>query len=127
MPHKMIHGFAWYTFPDRFGLEEEDDADPGHPFSSCPGQVLTPAEVVYYRPAHATDAGVRNQHRSHSYLVLTRTQLHPKVCHGWESEPAALTDNFKSDDAKLRMVRIIQNIRTRQGEILECEMKLDEG
>src|SRR5262249_13233733 len=102
-------------------------ADPGHPFSSCPGEVLAPPEVVYFRAANPADAGFRNEHHDHAYLVMTKTQLHPKVSNGWESEPAFLPDKFKTKDGKVRMVRIVEMHKSRHGEVMECELKVDEG
>jgi hypothetical protein len=127
MPHKIVHGFAWYAYPEVFGLEAEEAPDPGHPFAPRPGEVLAPAEVVYFRPAHPADAGVGNEHRPHSYLVLTKTQLHPKVGKGWDSDPAALTDKFKTEDGKVKMARIVQLHHRHVGDLLECELRVEEG
>ena len=127
MLNRVIHGFAWYTYPDVFGLEDAEAADPGHPFSSRPGEVLAPPEVVYFRAASPADAGCRNEKHDHAYLVMTKTQLHPKVSNGWESEPAALTDKYKTEDGKVRMVRIVEMHHSRHGEVMECELKVDEA
>ncbi len=107
MSNRLVHGFAWYTFPDVFGLDVTEVADPGHPFSFGPGEVSAPAEVVYFRPAKSGDAGVRNEIHPHSYLVLTKTQLHPRVSRGWDSDPAILTEKFKTEDGKVKMLRIV--------------------
>src|SRR5437870_8419545 len=88
MAHQVVRGFAWYTYPDLFGVEDESTVEPGHPFSARMGEVVAPSEVVYFRPAHPADAGLGNERRAHSYLIFTRTSLHPKICNGWESEPA---------------------------------------
>src|SRR5262249_38114319 len=98
MSQKMLHGFAWYTYFEVFGLESEDTAAPGHPFASSPGNVAPPEEVLYFRRVNPADAGCFNQHRDHAYLVLSKTQHHPRVCPGWESEPAVLAGNFKTED-----------------------------
>ncbi len=63
MSNRLIHGYAWYTYPDVFGPGPSDDAECGHPFAFRPGEVSTPAEVVYFRPAHTADAGIRNEAR----------------------------------------------------------------
>jgi hypothetical protein len=127
MSQKLIHGYAWYTYPDVFGLDPKDLTDPGHPFASGPGQVRAPAEVLYYRPVRAADTGVRNELRDHSYLVMTKTQLHPLVCKGWEADPAILTDKFKSEDGKAKIVRIVELHHRRAGDIMECELKVEEN
>jgi hypothetical protein len=127
MVSKVVHGYAWYTYPDVFGREDEEAADPGHPFASRPGEVATPPEVVYFRATSPADAGLRNEHHAHAFLVMTKTQLHPKVNNGWESEPAYLTDKFKTEDGKVRMVKIVEMHRGRHGEVMECELKVDEG
>ena len=126
MSQKMAHGFAWCTYPDVLGLDIEDAADPGHPFASSPGKVLVPEEVLYFRPANSADTGFRNEHRSHTYLVLSKTQHHPRVCPGWDSEPAILAGNFKTEDGKVRIVRIIQAHKRHSGDLLECELKIEE-
>ena len=53
MPHKVFHGFAWYAYPDVFGLDDGVSTDPGHPFASPSGEARVPDEVLYYRPAQA--------------------------------------------------------------------------
>jgi hypothetical protein len=128
MSNKLVHGYAWVTYPDVFGLEPTEKTDPGHPFAFGPGGVSTPAEVVFYRPASTADAGVRNEFHPNSYLVLTKNQLHPRVSTGWESDPAVLTENFKSEDGKVKMLRIIGvHHRNRAGDLMECEMKVEEA
>jgi hypothetical protein len=124
---KVVHGFAWYTYPDLFGLEDTESADPGHPFSARPGEVVAPPEVLYFRAANPADAGCRNEPHDHAFLVMTKTQLHPKVSNGWESEPAFLTDKFKSEDGKARITKIVAQHRTRHGEVMECELRIEEG
>jgi len=127
MAQKVLHGFAWYTYPDVFGAEDESNADPGHPFGSPVGEVSVPEEVLYYRPTQSTDAGVRNAQRDNAYLVLSKTQFHPRLCNGWESEPAALADTFKTGDGKVRMVKVVQVHHRHSGDLIECELKVDEG
>jgi hypothetical protein len=127
MSNRLVHGFAWYTYPDVFGLDATDVADPGHPFAFRPGEVNTPAEVVYFRPAHTADAGIRNEQRSHSFLIVTKTQLRPKVTQGWDSDPAVLSEKFKSEDGKVRMLRIVQLHHRHTGDLMECELKVEEA
>jgi hypothetical protein len=127
MSNRLVRGFAWYTYPDVFGLAAENDADPGHPFGFSPGEVKTPAEVVFFRPARAADAGIHNEARANAYLVMTKTQLHPMVCQGWDSDPAVLTEKYKSDDGKVKMLRIVQLHHRHRGDLLECELKVEEG
>jgi hypothetical protein len=128
MPNKLVHGYAWVTYPDVFGLENPEVTEPGHPFAFGPGEVTAPAEVVFYRRASLGDAGVRHDIQPNSYLVLTKTQLHPRVSKGWESDPAALTEKFKSEDGKVRMLRIIGvHHRNRAGDLMECELKIEEA
>ena len=74
-----------------------------------------------------TDAGVRNQARENSYLVLSKTQFHPRLSNGWESEPAALSETFKTKDGKVRLVKIVQVHHRHSGDLMECELKIDEG
>jgi hypothetical protein len=126
MSQKMIHGFAWCTYPDVFGLEETGAGDPGHPFASTPGKLQVPEEVLYYRPANPADTGLYNEHRDNTYLVLTKMQHHPRLCPGWESEPAALAGNFKTADGKVRLTRIVQHHKRHSGDLLECEFKIDD-
>jgi hypothetical protein len=128
MSQKVLHAFAWYTYPDVFGLEEDvEAADPGHPFSASPGKVAPPDEVVYYRPVDPADTGVHNEKRANAYLVLSKTQHHPRVSPGWESEPASLTDKFKTADGKVRMGRIVQHHKRHSGDLLEVELKIEEN
>ena len=61
MSNKLVHGYAWVTHPDVFGLDVTEVTNPGHPFAFGPGEVSTPAEVVFFRPASSADAGVRNE------------------------------------------------------------------
>jgi hypothetical protein len=89
--------------------------------------VHPPAEVVYFRPVVPADAGVRNEHRDHSYLVMTKTQLHPMMCRGWESDPAILSDKFQTGDGKVKMYRIVELHHRRAGDLLEIELKVDEN
>jgi hypothetical protein len=123
----MVRGFAWYTYPDLFGLEAPDGSDPGHPFAFRPGEVKTPAEVVFFRPARSADAGIHNDARDNAYLVMTKTQLHPMVCQGWDSDPAVLSDKYKTADGKVRMLRIVELHHRNRGDLLECELRVDEG
>jgi len=127
MPQKTVRGYAWYTYPDVFGLDPKDATDPGHPFSSGPGEVHAPAEVVYFRPVVPADSGLRNELRDHSYLVLTKTQLHPMMSKGWESDPAVLSDKFQTADGKVRMIRIVELHHRRAGDIMECELRVLEN
>jgi hypothetical protein len=127
MPNKLVKGFAWVAFPDVFGLDVTEVADPGHPFAFSAGQVSAPPEVVYFRPACSGDAGVNNEFHPHSYLVLTKTQLHPKVCNGWDSDPAMLTEKYKTEDGKVKMLRVIGLHHRNRGDLVECELKIEEG
>ena len=34
MSQKVLHGFAWYSYPDILGVEPDSITDPGHPFAS---------------------------------------------------------------------------------------------
>jgi hypothetical protein len=122
-----VHGYAWYAYPDVFGLDPTEMGDPGHPFTFAPGAVTAPTEVVYYRPASSSDAGVRNEYHPNSYLVLTKTQSHPRVCNGWDSDPAMLTEKFKTDDGKVKMLRIIEIHHRHRGDLMECELKIEEA
>jgi hypothetical protein len=125
MAQKMVHGFVWYTFPDVFGLEDDQAAEPGHPFTPSPGKVQVPEEVLYYRPTNPADTGVFNAQRANTYLVVTKMQHHPRCCPGWESEPASLAGNFKTADGKVKLTRIIQKIKRHAGELLECELRIE--
>lgn len=127
MSNKSVKGYAWLTYPDVFGLEETEAGDPGHPFAFGPGEVRAPAEVVFFRPARAGDAGVRNELHPHSYLVLTKNQLHPMVRNGWDSDPAMLTEKFKTEDGKVKMLRIVNVHHRHRGDLMECELKIEEG
>jgi hypothetical protein len=128
MSNRLVHGYAWVTHPDVFGLDVTEVTNPGHPFASGPGEVNAPAEVVYFRPASSGDAGLKNECQSHSYLVLTKTQLHPRVSSGWDSDPAVLSEKFKTEDGKVKMLRIISvQHRNRAGDLMECELKIEEG
>jgi hypothetical protein len=127
MSNRLVHGYAWLTYPDVFGLDVTDVADPGHPFAFGPGEVSAPAEVVYFRPANSADVGLKNECQPHSYLVLTKTPLHPKVTKGWDSDPAMLTEKFKTDDGKVKMLGIVGLHRRNRGDLLECELKIEEA
>ena len=128
MSNRLVHGYAWVTYPDVFGLDVTENADPGHPFAFRPGEVSTPAEVVYFRPASSADAGFKHECQPHSYLVLTKTQLHPMVTRGWESDPAVLTEKFKTEDGKVKLLRILGvHHRNRSGDLMECELKIEEA
>jgi hypothetical protein len=127
MSDRLVHGFAWYAHPDVFALDTTEITDPGHPFAFSPGEVKAPVEVVYFRPVHEADAGVRNEHQTHSYLILTKTPLHPRLCNGWDSDPAVLTDKFKTEDGKVNMFRIVEVHRRHVGDLMECELKVDEA
>jgi hypothetical protein len=127
MPQKMLHGFAWYVYPEVFGAEDAVGSGPGHPFSTADGEVRTPEEVIFYRPTDSADAGVRNQQRENSYLALSKTQFHPRLCNGWESEPAALLETFKTKDGKVRLMKICQVHHRHSGDLMECDLKVEEG
>jgi hypothetical protein len=126
MSSRLVHGYAWLTHPDVFGLDTTDVADPGHPFAFDPGQVKAPPEVVYFRPAHSGDTGFNNELQPHSYLVLTKTQLHPKVSNGWDSDPAILSEKFKTEDGKVKMLRIVGMHHRHRGDLLECELSVND-
>jgi hypothetical protein len=127
MTQKMIHGFAWYTYPAPvFGLEDEETTDPGHPFASSAGAVRAPEEVLYFRPANPADTGLTNPSQANAYLVISKTQHHPRVAPGWESDPASLTDKFKTADGKVKLARIVQLHKRHSGDLLECELKLED-
>jgi hypothetical protein len=125
MSHKLIHGYTWLVFPDPFAIGDSDSCDPGHPFCSRPGEIAPPGEVIHFRAVNPADAGVCNEKRDPSYLVVTNSQFHPKVSQGWESEPANLTDKFKTGDGKLRMIRVIQQHHKRFGDLMECELRVE--
>ena len=127
MSSRLVHGYAWLTYPDVFGLDATEVTDPGHPFAFDPGEVRAPAEVVFFRPASRADAGIKNECQPHSYLVLTKTQLHPRVSKGWDSDPAMLSDKFKSEDGKVKILRIIGVHQRHRGDLMECELKIEEG
>jgi hypothetical protein len=127
MSQQVLRGYAWYAYPEVFGLEDERPSEPGHPFTSPSGEVRPPDEVVYFRTTDPADAGVHNARRDQSFLVLSRTPFHPRLGEGWESEPAALTDKFKTKDGKVRMARIIQTHKRHAGDLIECELKAEEG
>ncbi len=127
MSNRLIRGFAWYTYPDVFGVEVAEMPDPGHPFAlGTTGELRAPAEVLYFRPAKSADAGMRNEFREHSYWVLTKTQLRPLVSRGWDSDPAVLTDKFKTEDGKVKLFRIVDLHHRHTGDIMECEFKIEE-
>jgi len=127
MSQKVLHGFAWYSYPDILGVEPDSITDPGHPFASPSGDVQVPEEVLYYRPTNAADNGVKNAQRGHSYLVLSQTQFHPRLSDGWESEPAALTEKFKTGDGKVEMAKVVQIHHRHSGDLMECELKIEEA
>jgi hypothetical protein len=126
-----LHGFAWYAYPDVLELAEgganEAAADPGHPFANGKGGVHAPVEVVYFKRTKPGDLGVLNEHRDNGWLVLTSTQLHPKLCRGWESEPAVLSDTYKSEDGKVKMIQILHKHKRHMGELIECDLKVEHG
>jgi hypothetical protein len=123
----MIRGFAWYAYHEFFGLEDEEEpAEPGHPFTPPSGKAHVPEEVLYYRPVDQADSGFFNPYRANTYLIVTRTQHHPRVCPGWESEPAVLGDKYKSADGKLKLAKIVQHHKRHAGDLLECELKLED-
>jgi hypothetical protein len=122
-----LHGFAWYAFPDLIGVTTGDAVDPGHPFANGSGGVSASQEVLYFKRFKAEDTGVLNEQRDHAYLVLTRTQLHPKLAKGWESEPAVLSDKFKSQDGRVRMTRIVEKHHRHSGDVVECELRVEHG
>jgi hypothetical protein len=126
MAFKVLHGFAWYAYPDTFGFDEGAEApDPGHPFADGQGGVKDPPEVIYYFPLDAADSGVRNELRPNAYLVLTKTQLHPLTSRSWESEPAVLAEGFKTADSRIKLTRIVQNHRRHTGDLLEIELRIE--
>src|SRR5262249_53147544 len=127
MPQKVLRGYAWFTYPDVFGAEEDAGSGPGHPFATSSGEVRAPEEVLYYRPTDPTDTGVRNQQRDNSYLVLSKTQFHPRLSNGWESEPASLSEQFKTKDGKVRLVKIVQVHHRHSGDLMELELKIEEA
>lgn len=122
-----MHGFAWYAYPDVFGDETTEATEPGHPFDNGHGGVSAANEVLYFKRIHDDDAGVLNEKRDHGFFVLTRTQLHPKLANGWESEPANVTEGFKTHDGKARLIRLIARHRRHVGELVECEMRIEHG
>jgi hypothetical protein len=126
MSQKVVRGFAWFTYFEVFGLEDEEAADPGHPFASPSGQVVPPEEVLYFRPTTPADSELSNPQRTSAYLVLSKTQHHPRVGQGWESEPAILGDKFKTGDGKVKMGKIVQHHKRHAGDLLECELKIEE-
>ena len=126
MSQKLVRGFVWYTFPDTFGLEDEEAAtDPGHPFATSTGKVQLPEEVLYYRPTNPADTGVFNEQRASTYLVVTKMQHHPRCCNGWDSEPAVLGEKFKTADGAVKLTKIVQKHKRHAGELLECELKIE--
>jgi hypothetical protein len=127
MNRKIVRGFVWYSYPFFFGLEDDEGpADPGHPFATTTGAVQAPTEVVYFRPTEASDSGLFNVQHNNAYLIVTKTPHHPIVHDGWESEPAVLGDTFKTGDGRLKMGRIVQHHQRHAGDLLECELKLEE-
>jgi hypothetical protein len=126
MNRRLVRGFVWYTYPSFLGVEDEAPADPGHPFARSTGAVQAPTEVLYFRPAIPADTGLFNVQHNNAYLIVTRTQHHPIVHDSWESEPAVLGDTFKTGDGKLKMGRIVQHHKRHAGDLLECELKLEE-
>ena len=46
---------------------------------------------------------------------------------GWESDPAVLSEKFQSGDGKVKMFRIVELHHRRAGDLLECELKVDEN
>jgi hypothetical protein len=118
----MVQGFAWFAYPDPF----RDESQPvGHPFADGgAGAVQAPPEVVFFQPVRADDAGIHNESQADSYLVVTKTMLHPKTNKGWEVDPASLTDKYKTADNAVRITRVIQVHKTRQGEVIQGEFKV---
>lgn len=125
MSHQLIHGYPWLVFHDAFAMDAMDPNALVHPFGSRPGENAAPGEVIHFRPVNPADAGVNNEKREPSYLVVTNSQFHPKLSQGWDSEPANLTDKFKTSDGKVRMIRIIQQHHKRWGDLLECELRIE--
>jgi hypothetical protein len=125
MHGKLVHGHAWLAYPDEFVFGIDLIVDPGHPFRDSDGQVVVPEEVLYHRLINPADTGVYNPPRALTYLVMTKMQHHPRLSKGWESEPAVLSDKFKTADGKLRMARIVHCHHRHAGELLECELKLE--
>ncbi|HWE37798.1 MAG TPA: hypothetical protein VG406_14615 [Isosphaeraceae bacterium] len=121
---KLVHGFAWYAYPDPF---RDESQPPGHPFGGADGAAKVPDEVVFYRPLAPGDAGIHNEIKPDVYLVVTRTMLHPKINKGWEVDPALLTEKFKTGDEQVRMTRVIKAHKTRCGEVTEGEFRLATG
>src|SRR5262245_3565245 len=108
MAQRLLHGYAWFAYPDSFGMDESDPSSTGHPFATPSGELKLPEEVLFYRRTDPSDLGVKNLQRAESYLVFSKTQHHPRLSGGWESEPAALGDTFKTADGKVRLTKIVQ-------------------
>ena len=126
MLYKLL-GFAWYAYPDDFGGEAGADSDPGHPFANATGGVTAEQEVLYFKRVNPEDVGISNRRRDHAFLILTRTQLHPKLAQGWESEAAVLTEGFKTHDGKVRMTRLLARHQRHAGVLVECELRVEHG
>jgi hypothetical protein len=122
----MVRGYAWLAFPDEFIFGIDLVVDPGHPFGAPDGRVVVPEEVLYHRLVDPSDVGVCNPPRALTYLVMSRMQHHPRLSKGWESEPAMLTDKFRTADGKVRLARVIQYHHRHSGELIECELQVDE-
>ena len=125
MSQKIVHGYAWIAYPDALGLDPDEISDPGHPFEARPGELRTPEEVLYYRRVDPKDSGVVNPPHAHSYLVMTKMQHHPRLAGGWESDPATLTDKFKSADGKVKMSRMVHVHHRHAGDLMECELSVE--
>ena len=125
MSQRIVRGYVWFAYPDALGLDLEEITDPGHPFATPSGDIKAPEEVLYFRPIDPRDAGIRNEAKSHAYLVITKTQHHPRLTPGWESDPAGLTDKFRTADGRMKMSRMIQVHRRHAGDLVECEMAIE--
>jgi hypothetical protein len=49
------------------------------------------------------------------------------LCPGWECDPAVLTERFKTEDGKVRMLRIVELHHRHRGDLLECELKVEDA
>jgi hypothetical protein len=126
MHARIVRGYAWLAFPDEFVFGIDLVVDPGHPFGTPDGRVVVADEVLYHRLIHPSDTGVCNPPRVLTYLVMTRMQHHPRLCKGWESEPAVLTDKYRSADGRVRLTRVLHYHHRHVGELMECELKVEE-
>ncbi len=126
MSQKIVHGYAWIAYPDLLGVDADTDTDPGHPFGATPTEIRAPEEVLYYRRVDARDSGLRNMPHHSSYLVMTKMQHHPRLRQGWESDPAVLSEKFKTIDGKVKMSKMVQVHHRHAGDLLECELSIEQ-